>query len=115
MTENNPGREVADELMNSAPTEAQRAQMAAYIDEKQPGLLDDLGIPRTEPEHNTTSAPPEPTAEQLAASIGCDPAKIIRSTLNKFRSAQEGLSIYTSFVDEGDPERAAVYETVWPQ
>lgn len=59
----------------------------------------------------------EPTNEQLAASIGCDPAKIIRSAHNKIKSdvRDDGKSIYTSFVDEGDPQRAAVYETIWPQ
>jgi len=31
------------------PTPEQRAEMAAYIDAKQPGLLDDLDIPREEP------------------------------------------------------------------
>lgn len=30
------------------PTPEQRAEMAAYVDEHQPGLLDDLGISRTE-------------------------------------------------------------------
>lgn len=28
------------------PTPAQRAEMAAYIDATDPGLLDDLGVPR---------------------------------------------------------------------
>lgn len=32
--------------MVARPTPEQRAQMAAFIDAKQPGLLDDLGIPR---------------------------------------------------------------------
>jgi hypothetical protein len=31
----------------SRPTSEQRAQMAAYIDAKQPGLLDELGIERS--------------------------------------------------------------------
>lgn len=29
------------------PTPEQRAEMAAFVDAKQPGLLDDLGIERT--------------------------------------------------------------------
>lgn len=30
------------------PTAKQRAEMQAYIDKKQPGLLDELGVPRNE-------------------------------------------------------------------
>jgi hypothetical protein len=33
----------------TTPTSQQRAQMAAFIDAKQPGLLDDLGIQRQLP------------------------------------------------------------------
>jgi hypothetical protein len=32
--------------MKISPTPEQRAEMAAFIDAKQPGLLDDLGIQR---------------------------------------------------------------------
>lgn len=34
-------------MMKIKITPEQRAEMAAYVDAQQPGLLDDLGIPRT--------------------------------------------------------------------
>jgi hypothetical protein len=68
---------------------------------------------------HTTSQPgiKSPTVLQLAASIGCDPAKILRSEFNRYRTNQrtDGRQIWTSFVATDDPEQAAVYETVWPQ
>lgn len=58
-----------------------------------------------------------PTREQLAASIGCEPTQITRSVRNalKSRFLPEGQEIWTSFVDDGNPERLAVFETLWPQ
>lgn len=54
---------------------------------------------------------PNPTAEQLAASIGCEPERIIRSV----RSKASGTWI--SFVEDTDNPGgpALVFETVWPQ
>jgi hypothetical protein len=39
------------------PTPEQRAEMAAFIDAKQPGLLDELGIERDD--HATSDVPDE--------------------------------------------------------
>lgn len=63
---------------------------------------------------------PQPTTEQLAASIGCEPDKIVRSVLNRRRTLQEGKQIWTSFVERDEPQNeqgdtVAVFETVWPQ
>lgn len=57
----------------------------------------------------------DPTVTELARSIGCAPDKIIRSVKNARRSAQEGHDIWTSFVEQGDPDDVAVFETRWPQ
>lgn len=61
----------------------------------------------------------DPTARELATSIGCSVTAIIRTELNKIKTdsriENDGRRVYTSFVDEGDPQRAAVYETLWPQ
>lgn len=61
----------------------------------------------------------QPTTQQLAASIGCEPEAIIRSVLNQRRSRQAGKQIWTSFVEgpgyaHGDDD-VAVFETEWPQ
>jgi hypothetical protein len=57
-----------------------------------------------------------PTQSQIAASIGCDVDKIDRTVLNTFKTRMaHGPTIWTSFVDQGDPQRLAVFETRWPQ
>ena len=74
------------------------------------------GLPERKPfTDDQVTAALAPTKEELAASIGCDPSTIIRSVLNQRRTAQEGKQIWTTFVDQGDPENAAVFETEWPQ
>jgi hypothetical protein len=57
-----------------------------------------------------------PSPEDLAASIGCEPGQIIRTVRHarKSEARTDGRSVYTSFVDQGDPENVAVFETVWP-
>ncbi len=59
----------------------------------------------------------DPTTSELARSIGCRSEDIVRSELNRFKTAQrtDGKQVWTSFVDQGDPERVAVFETEWPQ
>lgn len=58
-----------------------------------------------------------PTDAQIAASIGCEQTQLIRTELNvrKTDLRLDHRKVYTSFVDQGDPEHAAVFETLWPQ
>lgn len=43
--------------MKIRPTPEQRAEMAACIDAQEPGLLDELGIPRDEPRSHACNTP----------------------------------------------------------
>lgn len=44
--------------MRIEPTPEQRAEMAAYIDRTEPGLLDELGIPRVTDRERAASDQP---------------------------------------------------------